>query len=346
MKIKILLPLSLCFAVCANAQKPFKELGLDKEVDVLTLSNGRYVEYFTYDTLRQIGSVMFNTKTHRVEYFIPEDDLEKMKVAARAKETSRFLSIDPLAKNFPSLSPYQYASNSPIANTDLDGLESNLAIFSKGQDAVAFQIRSENLAKQVKSVHFSVHPVASGSELLTLFKSETKSAGSIGNFVINSHAFAGGLSISMGERKGFYSFKNSFLAQEAATIKDLKTAIDKKEIVFDPNAVAIFGGCSCGNKGQKGEAGFSEQFTSETGVASISSKGSFSPVFNKEGNPTGEYTSDEGFYKFEKQKDGTVKETFLGKKLNLADYLNKNNKVPAQTDTKKTETETESKGNK
>lgn len=36
----------------------------------------------------------------------------------------RFFTLDPLAISYPNLTPYQYASNSPIANTDLDGLES------------------------------------------------------------------------------------------------------------------------------------------------------------------------------------------------------------------------------
>ena len=36
----------------------------------------------------------------------------------------RFLSVDPLTRKFPTLTPYQYASNSPISNIDLDGLES------------------------------------------------------------------------------------------------------------------------------------------------------------------------------------------------------------------------------
>lgn len=35
----------------------------------------------------------------------------------------KFLSVDPLTKNFPWLSSYQYTDNSPIANIDLDGLE-------------------------------------------------------------------------------------------------------------------------------------------------------------------------------------------------------------------------------
>ena len=35
----------------------------------------------------------------------------------------RFLSIDPITRNYPMLTPYQFASNSPIAGIDRDGLE-------------------------------------------------------------------------------------------------------------------------------------------------------------------------------------------------------------------------------
>ena len=36
---------------------------------------------------------------------------------------ARFLSVDPLALDYPELTPYQFASNSPILAVDLDGLE-------------------------------------------------------------------------------------------------------------------------------------------------------------------------------------------------------------------------------
>lgn len=35
----------------------------------------------------------------------------------------RFLSVDPITKNYPELTPYQFASNKPIRAIDLDGLE-------------------------------------------------------------------------------------------------------------------------------------------------------------------------------------------------------------------------------
>jgi RHS repeat-associated protein len=35
----------------------------------------------------------------------------------------KFLSVDPITKKYPMLTPYQFASNSPISGIDLDGLE-------------------------------------------------------------------------------------------------------------------------------------------------------------------------------------------------------------------------------
>lgn len=42
----------------------------------------------------------------------------------------RFLSLDPITSQYPELTPYQFASNTPIQAADLDGLEAD---FSKGK---------------------------------------------------------------------------------------------------------------------------------------------------------------------------------------------------------------------
>ncbi|MBC6490651.1 hypothetical protein BC349_19410 [Flavihumibacter stibioxidans] len=36
---------------------------------------------------------------------------------------AKFLSVDPITKSYPELTPYQFASNNPIFNIDIDGLE-------------------------------------------------------------------------------------------------------------------------------------------------------------------------------------------------------------------------------
>ena len=39
----------------------------------------------------------------------------------------RFMSVDPIAPNYPELAPYQFAGNAPIQAIDLDGNEATTA---------------------------------------------------------------------------------------------------------------------------------------------------------------------------------------------------------------------------
>jgi RHS repeat-associated core domain len=43
-------------------------------------------------------------------------------------QIGRFMQLDPLTDNYPFLTPYQYASNDPITNIDIDGLEGGSAV--------------------------------------------------------------------------------------------------------------------------------------------------------------------------------------------------------------------------
>ena len=97
-------------------QNIYESIG--KKTDILTLSEGKYQEIFPNDTLVRIGSVWFNTVTNEIASFIPQNDS-----TYNADEASRFLSIDPIGRKYPELSPYQFASNTPIQAIDLDGLE-------------------------------------------------------------------------------------------------------------------------------------------------------------------------------------------------------------------------------
>jgi RHS repeat-associated protein len=47
------------------------------------------------------------------------------------KRLARFKSVDPLTKDYPWLTPFQYASNMPINSIDMDGLENQTAIDGK-----------------------------------------------------------------------------------------------------------------------------------------------------------------------------------------------------------------------
>jgi hypothetical protein len=122
-KSLILLPfLLIILRGVTTAQNPYESLG--KTTEVLTLSNGKYQEFMTNDTIVQIGSVLFNTITNEVVFFLSENTLRLMD----ADLTTRFLSVDPIGRKYPELTPYQFASNMPISAIDLDGEEAKLII--------------------------------------------------------------------------------------------------------------------------------------------------------------------------------------------------------------------------
>ena len=69
----------------------------------------------------------------------------------------KFLSEDPLTKDYPELTPYQFASNSPIENSDLDGAESLSEIKAGLAKKIEMQMRVMNFKQvdaQIKSQSF------------------------------------------------------------------------------------------------------------------------------------------------------------------------------------------------
>jgi hypothetical protein len=131
----------LC-AQLINAQDIFKQHGFSKEP--LTLSDGRYNEFFNNDEVVQIGTVLLNTKTNKVVAFVEEDTV---KTSYLAEFSSRWLSIDPLARKYPQISPYVYVSNNPVNAIDPDGKDEFLLTWlpqgdAVGHSAVAIQERN------------------------------------------------------------------------------------------------------------------------------------------------------------------------------------------------------------
>jgi hypothetical protein len=117
MRIYIMFSMLLCFFVVSNHAAAKDHTGKDKTKG-LTLSNGRYEEFFDQDSIEQIGSVLYNVNTQRVVGFIEEDTVSS---TVKPEIISRWLSIDPLASHYPGISPYVFVANNPIRNIDPDG---------------------------------------------------------------------------------------------------------------------------------------------------------------------------------------------------------------------------------
>jgi RHS repeat-associated protein len=73
------------------------------------------------------------------------------------EKIGRFMSVDPITAQYPELTPYQFASNTPIMAIDLDGLEALARVRSEQQTAalkVAFAGANPNYDEARRILHY------------------------------------------------------------------------------------------------------------------------------------------------------------------------------------------------
>ena len=95
-----------------------------------------YQDYYPFGMVMNDRKVSYTTQDYRYGYNGKENDNE-VKGESNQQDygfrvydprVGRFLSVDPLTKDYPMLTPYQFASNMPISAIDIDGLESKLVV--------------------------------------------------------------------------------------------------------------------------------------------------------------------------------------------------------------------------
>jgi len=215
----------------------------------------------------------------------------------------RFWQIDPLADGYTYQSPYNVAENSVIANFELEGLEAKLAIHGEGaigetaytqSDIYAFEARASSLEK---NNGYSAEGVNNGQALLSALKTATADEGSVQSAVIFAHG--GNQGIYLNDDDGLYTFTG--IGDNAASITDLKNAINDGSIAFEDNAAIVFGTCNaCSGLGS--DSPISQFITEETGVTTIGATGNVEPE-KVDGKETGKLTTTGTFIKTEKVYD-------------------------------------------
>jgi RHS repeat-associated protein len=112
----------------------------DKKNGVPSSGNSSLIDHYTADVVSAsdyypFGMLMPGRKFESGEYrygFNGKENDDELKGEGNQQDygfriydprLGKFLSVDPLAPDYPELTTYQFASNSPIAHIDLDGLE-------------------------------------------------------------------------------------------------------------------------------------------------------------------------------------------------------------------------------
>jgi hypothetical protein len=127
MHARLLLCLALLFSVLrATAQddSPYARFGYEGKV--LRTPQERQQRMMLLvpntDTASAIAKVGLDPANQRYYLFDKQNQVLKTDTLT-STEVARFMSVDPLAPKYPWYTPYQFAGNTPIWATDLDGLE-------------------------------------------------------------------------------------------------------------------------------------------------------------------------------------------------------------------------------
>lgn len=128
MKKILILLVALTINQMVIAQNPFEQFGYKGKI--LTASNGRFNEFHDLDSIVQIGSVLLDV--HKL-VIVGDAPIDTVTYMPSPTVISRWLSPDPLAEKYYSLTPYNFVMNNPTNFVDPDGRDF-IAIIDKDKN--------------------------------------------------------------------------------------------------------------------------------------------------------------------------------------------------------------------
>jgi len=170
----------------------------------------------------------------------------------------RFLSVDPLTKEYPWNSTYAFAENDIIRNIDLDGGEKKLATYGTGgagntsYGGTPTHPADGNFIKNcaisgARAMGLTAQPISSGKNLLTVLRAESSgSSQTLSAVTFYGHGWTNGLYANNDE--GFYRPGNKQAGANAADLTDLSF---DRQIDYSPHSLFVFGSCNAIGIGDK-----------------------------------------------------------------------------------------------
>jgi len=115
-------------SLLGNAQSinPYESFGYQSKHEYVMTKAALTID--NTDRSASIVSRIIIDAENKVAYIYGKDSSLISEVYLNEDEVMRFLSVDPLTKKYPQLTPYQFASNQPIWAIDLDGTEAKIKI--------------------------------------------------------------------------------------------------------------------------------------------------------------------------------------------------------------------------
>lgn len=152
---KIILITVLFCASASFAQTPFDSF--DTTMKSVPLFKSDKPQKFKVNVLNEntpFKYLILDVDSRTLDFYNQKDSLLTTKVLK--PNEIKFLSVDPLSKKYPELTPYQFASNTPIQAIDLDGLEMYFAVngdlIGKFGNSTAIRIvNDKDIAKTIKA---------------------------------------------------------------------------------------------------------------------------------------------------------------------------------------------------
>ena len=270
---------------------------------------------------------------------------------------ARFLSADPLivyGQEYPELSPYQFASNTPIWAIDLDGLEKLAVTGCSNLKGNHYRESDGSLTKYTKTIRkqadrlnqlygYRTAIVCTGKQIVQELIKETSNSkdGQIHSWTIFSHGEHSKLCLQ--DDAGLYpniesiqllqTYINDWFGEPAEKFKEevypyigadylgaISQAISEGEIKFSNDAVIFIDACNTGDM-ETNPYPIAQELADITGASVIAPSGF---AYMQDMNPpiaNGKFTTDENkaFYMFQKGKSPQN----LGKDINMDEYIKK-----------------------
>lgn len=187
------------------------------ETKIATLSQGKYTEFHDEKNIVKIGSFLYDTRSKRITGVLKPEKTKDIEAKPKTETTSRFMSMDPLFREYAHNSPYAFSENRVIDGVELEGLE-----FKVIKEQIPGTYTSKITVVYDEKIEFGViQQTVSNMKAVNFGGRSTTQIGH--RFNVNQK----GTVIGIGEFQSLYYFEYGSYNKSTALSSDIKASSEK-----------------------------------------------------------------------------------------------------------------------